>query len=458
MSAVAIPAVRDEQGLRVLVGRRHPRSSFLGGFFAFPGGAHEKDDGPILADGDDANDATLRRTAARELEEETGLRGDAARLLFAGTRVTPPFGPRRFHSRMYLDPRDAAEEPAPADPGELLEMHWVRPADLMERWRSLDVRIAPPLIPMLQEMESAGDEPFEGIAARLHALNGRMEAEGPHIEFVPDVLTLLVKTPTLPPATHTNCYVVGSKELLILDPGSGDPLERARVASLVRRRRAEGARAVAIVLTHHHGDHVGGAAALAAELELPVWAHEGTWERWGEGGSVRRREGSRALADGDVLELAGGEVFDVMHTPGHAAGHLALLERRHGSLFSGDLVSGVSTILVDSAPGSMDAYLASLARIRDAGARTLFPGHGFPFIAPAKGVQRVIDHRLDREERIAAALADGPLDLAALVRRAYSDTPEANPALAAAQAECHLERLERAGRVRRAGGRWEVAR
>ena len=73
MSAVAIPAVRDAGGLRVLVGRRHPRSSFLGGFFAFPGGAHETDDGPLAA-GDEANDATLRRTAARELEEETGLR------------------------------------------------------------------------------------------------------------------------------------------------------------------------------------------------------------------------------------------------------------------------------------------------------------------------------------------------------------------------------------------------
>jgi glyoxylase-like metal-dependent hydrolase (beta-lactamase superfamily II) len=337
-------------------------------------------------------------------------------------------------------------------------MHWVRPAELMEKWHALDVRIAPPLIPMLQEMAAAADEPFDGIAARLHALNERMEAEGPHIEFVPDVLTLLVKTPTLPPATHTNCYVVGSRELLIVDPGSADVIECARVSSLVRRRQADGARAVAIVLTHHHGDHVGGAAPLAAELDLPVWAHERTWERWGEGAALRRREGSRALADGDVLELSGGERFDVLHTPGHAAGHLALLERKHGSLFSGDLVSGVSTILVDSAPGSMDAYLASLERIRDLDARTLFPGHGFPFIAPAKGVQRVIDHRLEREEKIAAALADGPLDLAEVVRRAYADTPRANPALAAAQAECHLERLERSGRVGRTGGLWKATR
>ncbi|MBZ0268872.1 NUDIX hydrolase, partial [bacterium] len=153
MSAVAIPAHRDGHGLRVLVGRRHPRSSFLGGFFAFPGGAHETPDGPLGRD--DGDDATLRRTAARELEEETGFASDAERLLFAGVRVTPPFGPRRFHTRMYLDVRDAAGEPAPADPGELLDMHWVRPAELMEKWRALDVRIAPPLIPMLQEMAVA---------------------------------------------------------------------------------------------------------------------------------------------------------------------------------------------------------------------------------------------------------------------------------------------------------------
>jgi glyoxylase-like metal-dependent hydrolase (beta-lactamase superfamily II)/8-oxo-dGTP pyrophosphatase MutT (NUDIX family) len=445
-SAVVIPVTRAGGELRVLVGRRSPRSRFLGGFFAFPGGAHEPADGDPRGAGED--DA-LRRTAARELEEETGLSVAPDALLPAGRRVTPPFGPRRFDAAMYVSVHDAAVEPRPTHPGELLDMEWVLPDEMMARWRSLAVRIAPPLIPMLQDLADGSDRPFPDLARSLRERNDAMEAEGPHIEFVPDVLTLLLRTPTLPPATHTNCYVVGEEEVLIVDPGSADASERARVARTVARRVEPGGKARAVVLTHHHGDHVGGALALARELGNGVWAHAATWDRWPEGSALRGGAGSRELEDGEVVALSGGERFRVLHTPGHAAGHVALLEERRGSLFSGDLVSGVSTVLVDSAPGSMAAYLRSLERIRDAGARTLFPGHGFPFIDPAKGVQHVIDHRLAREARILEALSEGPQALAEIVRRAYDDTPQANPTLAAAQAASHLEHLESLGRVRR---------
>jgi glyoxylase-like metal-dependent hydrolase (beta-lactamase superfamily II)/8-oxo-dGTP pyrophosphatase MutT (NUDIX family) len=449
-SAVAIPLVVEGGRARVLVGRRHPKSRFLGGFFAFPGGAIEPEDGDLDADGEDA---VLRRTASRELEEETGLVIAPDALLNAGRRVTPPFGPKRFDSLMYVAPFDAAIEPSPAEPGELLDMHWEDPVVLVRRWRELEIRVAPPLIPMLPELAVGADD-AGSLAKRLAALNTEMEADGPRIEFVPDVLTLLLPTPTLPPATHTNCYLVGSRELLVVDPGARDPEECDRVVRHVRRRAAEGGVPKAVVLTHHHGDHVGGAARVAEALGVGVWAHGETWNRWGDGVRLRGAAGSRDLVDGDRMELSGGERFRVMHTPGHAAGHVALLEETRGSLFAGDLVSGVSTVLVDSAPGSMDLYLQSLERIRDCGARTLFPGHGFPFIHPERGVQRVIEHRLEREARVLAALEDGPRELGEIARLAYGDTPGADPSLAAGQAERHLDRLERAGRVERRGGGW----
>lgn len=450
-SAVTVPLTRESGELQVLVGKRHPKSRFLGGFFAFPGGAHEPEDGDL---GTEPEDACLRRTGSRELEEETGLIARAEDLLPAGRRVTPPFGPHRFDSLMYVSRHARAEEPCPSNPGELLDMHWTRPQSLVERWRALEIRIAPPLIPMLLELAEAGDANDEEIAARLTAVNDEMEADGPRIEFVPDVLTMLLETPTLPPATHTNCYLVGRDDYLILDPGAGDPRETDRVVRYAARR-SQG-RPRAIVLTHHHGDHVAGARTLAEQLSVPVWAHAHTWDRWADGHTLRGAPGARELADGDEIELDGGERFQVLHTPGHAAGHVALLERGQGSLFSGDLVSGASTILVDSAPGSMTTYLNSLERIRDAGAATLFPGHGFPFIHPAKGVQRVIDHRLQREARVLATLEGGPLDLAEITRLAYADTPAAPPGLARSQAHAHLERLVDLGRIRSAGTRFSI--
>jgi glyoxylase-like metal-dependent hydrolase (beta-lactamase superfamily II) len=197
---------------------------------------------------------------------------------------------------------------------------------------------------------------------------------------------------------------------------------------------------------------VGGAARVAAELRVPVMAHPATWAAWGSAGSSARIE----LVDDEVIELSGGERLRALHTPGHAPGHLALLEETRGSLFAGDLVSGVSTILVDSAPGSLDLYLRSLERIRDAGARTLFPGHGPPHIAPRDAVQRLLDHRAEREARIVGALEAGAKSVEQIVTAAYADAPEANPALAARQAMSHLDRLRAAGRVRQEGSSWTL--
>jgi glyoxylase-like metal-dependent hydrolase (beta-lactamase superfamily II) len=145
-----------------------------------------------------------------------------------------------------------------------------------------------------------------------------------------------------------------------------------------------------------------------------------------------------------------------LHTPGHAPGHLALFEETRGSLFAGDLVSGVSTILIDAAPGSLELYLSSLAKIRALPARTLFPAHGPPMIDPGRAIDSLLDHRREREERIVDAIRTGATELEEIVRRAYSDTPAADPALARRQAMAHLDRLERRGMVRRAGGRWTL--
>ncbi|HET9886591.1 MAG TPA: NUDIX hydrolase, partial [bacterium] len=112
-SAVAIVLARDAQeGLLVLVGKRNPKSSFLGGYFAFPGGVQEADDR-----------GGLHATASRELEEETGIHVSADHFLPAGSRATPPFVPRGFNTAMFVTLLDRAEQPAgPGD--ELLDVQW----------------------------------------------------------------------------------------------------------------------------------------------------------------------------------------------------------------------------------------------------------------------------------------------------------------------------------------------
>src|SRR5438270_13850792 len=86
----------------------------------------------------------------------------------------------------------------------------------------------------------------------------------PTIEAAPWLRRFPVRTPTLPPATHTNVYLAGEERLAVIDVASPYPEEQAALDAAL-----EGLPVAEILLTHHHVDHVSGAAHLAARLGVP---------------------------------------------------------------------------------------------------------------------------------------------------------------------------------------------
>lgn len=281
----------------------------------------------------------------------------------------------------------------------------------------------------------------------------------------PDVEMFPARTPTLPPATHTNSYALGAREVLLVEPATPYDDERAEWLAWARGIASQGRRIVAILTTHHHPDHVGGAAFLARALDVPVWAHRRTIERLAEPGAPAGAEGltfARELEDGAVVRLDGPTPrrWRALHTPGHAPGHVCLFDEDARTVVAGDMVASQGTILIEPRDGDMAEYLAQLGRLADLDAAVALPAHGEPIAEPTKLFRHYVAHRLAREAKVVAALAasSGPSSIEALVPTVYADTPPVLWGLAARSLEAHLIKLERDGCVTRDAGLWSVRR
>jgi len=429
-SASTIVLRQGPDGREVLLGVRSRKSRFMPGQWVFPGGVLEPQDAGDFA-----------RCAARELAEETGLVVDAPTLIPAGERTTPAMFPVRFHTEFFVaQVPSGGEEPAPPT-DEIERLVFVRPGAIVERWASGTCAIPPPVLSMLRALASEIDEPIETIVETLVAANAQ-EQRAPRIEFAPDIWMLPVRTMTMPPATTTNVWMPGGEKFVVIDPGSADPAEQARLLEVIGRRTALGHSVEAVLLTHEHQDHVAGVVELCAELGVPLRAHEKTMSL----SRFDRIEHRERLADGDLLDLDG-LTLRALHTPGHSPGHLAFEIVGRRTLIAGDLVSAISTILIEPRTGSMADYLASLERMRANGYRTLLPGHGPPI--PARALENLIDHRRRRETAVLDQLSDERAELGSIARGAYRELPDLPQKLIELQTLSHLIDLERRGAVRR---------
>ena len=402
---------------------------------AFPPTADERDLDTLRAQSTDDPEA-LHAGLAR-----LGLTLAPESLVFAGRWLTPAFSPLRFDNRFFLLewPADRPWQPA-VTPGELDFGEWIDPARALSRWRAGEIMTAPPIVHILSVLAEEG--PDQG----LEQLRRPTEADlGPfrRIEFRPGVVMFPLATPTLPPATHTNAYLLGTGNAVLIDPGSPAPGEQQRLlAALGDAKKTLGRAVTAIWLTHHHPDHVGGVAACREALGVPVLAHPATADRLS--GAI---EVDGPLEDGDVRRLGPGFEVRVVHTPGHATGHLCFHVPAHDSLLCGDLLSALSTIVIDPPEGNMADYLSSLEKAVAIAPSTLFPAHG-PVLFPAeKTLRRLLKHRRWREDRIVEAWRDGVREPADIVPLVYAETPEIAWPLAERQVRAHLEHLADSGRL-----------
>lgn len=270
-----------------------------------------------------------------------------------------------------------------------------------------------------------------------------------HATVAPGVERVAALTPTLQPATHTNSYALGDREVLLVEPATPYEDEQREWLSWARGLVTQGRTIVAVLATHHHADHVGGAALFTRELGVPLWGHARL------AGFVEAPLG-RALADGDEIALAGPAPtrWRVLHTPGHASDHVCLLDAEHGTLIVGDMVASVGTILIAPGDGDMTEYVAQLGRLGALEGKVALPAHGDPIVEPSRLFRAYIAHRAMREEWVRKAAVEHGGTLEELVPVAYADTrPELHP-IAKLSLEAHLLKLLTEGLVSRTDGRY----
>jgi glyoxylase-like metal-dependent hydrolase (beta-lactamase superfamily II)/8-oxo-dGTP pyrophosphatase MutT (NUDIX family) len=463
--------------------RRGAGMAFLPGFYAFPGG--QRDEGDAEARVEHAGDpelAAMIACAARELFEETGVlvaRGaegltkgqrasvlddltsgrmtfaellrhyglhlDARDFRFVGRWVTPPFSPRRFDTLFFLVRCPRKQEPRVLT-AEFESGGWTSARAALARWRRAEALAVPPVIHALRTLAGGITD---DVVERFLAVPQAHRQPVRRIEFLPGFVCFPVRTPTKPPATTTNCYVVGTRDFVLLDPGSPYEDERAALREYVDELLADGRNLREIILTHLHPDHVAGANDLREHLggRVPVAAHRLTAEPLA--GKVRV---DRLLEEGDLVELGGDPPLTLraMHTPGHTRGHLSFYEERTGALLTGDNIVGIGSVLIDPPEGDMRDYFATLERYRALPhLSVLFGGHGPAVGSPRAKIDEYVAHRRERERRILAAVREGARTAADIVARVYTDVPPQMHALAERAVLAHLDKLEADGAVAR---------
>lgn len=254
--------------------------------------------------------------------------------------------------------------------------------------------------------------------------------------------------------TGTGVYIIGDKDVAVIDPGPALPEHRAALDKAL-----EGRRVSHVLMTHHHIDHSPLAIPLARDHGCEVYGH-GLEIRPLETGDVKPEGDEVQLEAGDDLsfkpdvEIRCGDIIkgdgwtiEAIHTPGHTSNHMCFALREENTLFSGDHIMGWSTSVVSPPDGHMGDYLDSLERIKARRFDRIWPTHGPCIDNVDEFVGAYISHRLAREAQIMAALQSGLTQIMAIVEKLYVDIDKRLYPAAAHSVLSHLIHMRETNRV-----------
>lgn len=272
---------------------------------------------------------------------------------------------------------------------------------------------------------------------------------GRPIELYPGIRRVVAPNPGVMTGPGTNTYLLGEREVTVLDPG---PPIAEHADAIIRAVEEGGGRIARIVTTHTHEDHSPATALLQerlphrAEVIGAVIDNDGFQDR-------NFLPDEKPQHDRDIP--VEGAALRALHTPGHVDNHFCYLHEQSGLLFTGDHIMQGSTVVIIPPAGDMKAYIESLELLLNYPLRALAPGHGEIIPEPVREVEWLIDHRLQREAKVVAACreaGEGTLD--SLTPPVYDDVDPSLHPVAKFSLWAHLLKLQKEGRVDEVDGTW----
>ncbi len=266
------------------------------------------------------------------------------------------------------------------------------------------------------------------------------------VSLAPGVRRIRAPNPGLMTGSGTNTYLLGDREVTVIDPGPDD------AAHLRNILESAGPRIRWVAVTHTHRDH----SPLAMRLAHATGASLIGLPPPADGRQDEEFRPQRLPRDGEQLTL--GEVLlTAIHTPGHASNCVCYLDTNARMLFTGDhVLGGVSPVILPP-DGEMAAYMSSLAKLGDYDFELIAPGHGDVLERGKRVIELLRAHRLAREDKVLRCIGEGAT-LDELTPEVYDDVPAERHTWARLTLTAHLIKLEREGRISERAGVFRIAR